>query len=52
VSPSEERKIVSVLFCDLVDSTPLAGAATRRTGIATSIADPDLRSRFTPTTPL
>jgi class 3 adenylate cyclase len=26
VSPSEERKIVSVLFCDLVDSTPLGGA--------------------------
>ena len=26
MSPSEERKIVSVLFCDLVDSTPLAGA--------------------------
>ncbi|HEY6102341.1 MAG TPA: adenylate/guanylate cyclase domain-containing protein, partial [bacterium] len=26
MTPSEERKIVSVLFCDLVDSTPLAGA--------------------------
>jgi len=26
VPPSEERKIVSVLFCDLVDSTPLAGS--------------------------
>ncbi|HET6947633.1 MAG TPA: adenylate/guanylate cyclase domain-containing protein, partial [bacterium] len=24
--PSEERKVVTVLFCDLVDSTPLAGS--------------------------